>query len=209
MGAKVVTNYLSHMPSGASLRQIVHYAQFFRNGGRFSRYAKTYNLPKKIFLQKQFEIRYDHGRLGNLLRYGSSEPPEYDLSKVRVPISLYVGKEDSFGTPADAEKLVIENRNNHDSAHPKEFFSLKGIETRVEPGHAPRRPRVGPPPLWLLPRRRSDGAQGHRGGHGEGGREAERGREKDSSERLKFVLSCSRKQFFSMLDIIICCCCFV
>ncbi len=63
---------------------------------------------KNIFLQKkQFEIRYDHGRLGNLLRYGSSEPPEYDLSKVRVPISLYVGKEDSFGTPADAEKLVF------------------------------------------------------------------------------------------------------
>jgi len=83
---RAVVNYFLHMPSGASAKQIVHYAQHFRNGGKFT--------------------KYDHGRVGNLLRYGHLEPPEYDVSQITAPTALYSGAADTFAAPADADKLA-------------------------------------------------------------------------------------------------------
>ena len=40
--------------------------------------------------------------------YGSTEPPEYDLSKVRVPVLLYWGNDDWFSTKENVESLAAQ-----------------------------------------------------------------------------------------------------
>lgn len=82
----MVPTYMSHMPAGSSVTQFVHYAQLFRNGGRFT--------------------RFDHGRAGNLLRYGAAEPPEYRLDRVTAATALLGGTIDGFAVPEDVEELA-------------------------------------------------------------------------------------------------------
>ncbi|XP_039764434.1 lipase 1-like [Pararge aegeria] len=65
--------FLGHTPAGAGVRQILHYAQV----QRFGRFA-----------------RYNHDALGNLARYGSLRPPEYDVTRVAVPTYLHYGLSD-------------------------------------------------------------------------------------------------------------------
>ncbi len=50
--------------------------------------------------------RFDYGRVSNLRRYGTPDPPEYDLARVKVPTSLYVGAADDLGSPEDARELA-------------------------------------------------------------------------------------------------------
>ena len=38
--------------------------------------------------------QYDHGRTLNNRIYGTPEPPEYDLSKVSVPVSVHFSEND-------------------------------------------------------------------------------------------------------------------
>ncbi|CAG0900961.1 unnamed protein product [Darwinula stevensoni] len=75
---------LCHTPAGTSAQNIVHFAQEV--------YAKKFQ-------------QYDWGKAKNLKRYGSIEPPEYDLSKVITPTFLYWGKNDSLADPTDVEWL--------------------------------------------------------------------------------------------------------
>ena len=82
LSPSMVPTYLTHTPEGATVRQFVHYAQLFRNGGRFT--------------------RFDRGRLANLLAYSSVLPPEFDLTLVTAPTALYVGAADKFATAEDA-----------------------------------------------------------------------------------------------------------
>ncbi|XP_026725377.1 lipase 3-like [Trichoplusia ni] len=69
----MVPLFLSHVPAGASIRQIAHYGQVIR-----------------------FEAfrRYNHNGLTNMIVYGSWNPPEYDLSKVTAPSYLHYGASD-------------------------------------------------------------------------------------------------------------------
>ncbi|CAH1117588.1 unnamed protein product [Phaedon cochleariae] len=48
---------------------------------------------------------YDYGEEINLQKYGTSTPPKYDLQKIPVPISLFVGANDWLATPLNAEEL--------------------------------------------------------------------------------------------------------
>ncbi|XP_045760535.1 lipase 1-like [Maniola jurtina] len=65
--------FLGHNPAGAGVRQILHYAQV----QRFGRFA-----------------RYNFDPLTNLARYGSLQPPEYDVRRVRVPTHLHYAMSD-------------------------------------------------------------------------------------------------------------------
>lgn len=64
-----------YYPSGTSIRTLLHFYQMYTSG--------TY---------KQF----DHGREDNLKIYNQEEPPDYDISKISVPISLHYGDGDTF-----------------------------------------------------------------------------------------------------------------
>nr|AOH73340.1 lipase 11 [Lygus lineolaris] len=72
-------------PSGASVKQLDHFGQQTHNGGKFT--------------------MYDYGRSTNRKVYGSSSPPEYDLSKITVPIHLHYSLNDWLAGVESVEKL--------------------------------------------------------------------------------------------------------
>ena len=45
--------------------------------------------------------RYDYGELGNIERYGTGQPPEFDLGNVKVRVILIAGTKDILSTRED------------------------------------------------------------------------------------------------------------
>lgn len=77
--------YLGHMPSGTSAKNIAHYGQLV-NSGRFA--------------------HFDHGLLGNKMRYNSTKSPDYDLGKIRSKsIALFIASNDWLASPKDVAHL--------------------------------------------------------------------------------------------------------
>nr|CAD7413228.1 unnamed protein product [Timema cristinae] len=81
---------LGHTPAGASTRQIIHYGQEVKSG---------------------YFRQYDHGSVENLLKYGSLNPPDYDLSKVTAPVSLHYSNNDWLASLTDVDELYSELPN--------------------------------------------------------------------------------------------------
>jgi len=42
----------------------------------------------------------------NMAAYGEPEPPEYDVSNIRVPVAMFVGSEDQLADPVDSKMLA-------------------------------------------------------------------------------------------------------
>ncbi|CAL8131311.1 unnamed protein product [Orchesella dallaii] len=61
--------------------------------------------------------KYDFGLEKNMLKYGSSKPPKYNISQMKVPTYIFYGELDNFVTPWDAARTR--------DAIPKEF--MKGF----------------------------------------------------------------------------------
>ncbi|XP_068620445.1 lipase 3-like [Battus philenor] len=74
----------SHMPSGASGKQFVHYGQGIVSGD---------------FRQ------FDYGEVENLDTYGSKTPPSYPLENVRAPVALFYSDSDWLADPRDVDHL--------------------------------------------------------------------------------------------------------
>lgn len=64
---------LSNTPAGSSTKQIIHFAQGITSGD---------------FKQ------YDFGKKENLKKYGTKEPPVYDLRQVTARVVMYYGAND-------------------------------------------------------------------------------------------------------------------
>ncbi|XP_042239935.1 gastric triacylglycerol lipase-like isoform X2 [Homarus americanus] len=75
---------LSHNPAGASTQTLFHFAQGF-NSGRFQ--------------------NFDWGKKKNLLHYGQIEPPEYDVTKIKVPITMFWANNDWLAGEKDVHHL--------------------------------------------------------------------------------------------------------
>lgn len=75
---------MKRTPAGLSTRQMLHYIQAVRNG--------------------KFQ-QYDNGMFGNMIAYGSENPPEYDLKKVTAPVYLYSAMNDWLVSQKDVKKL--------------------------------------------------------------------------------------------------------
>lgn len=67
------------MPAGASSIQFAHYGQHI-NSGKFT--------------------KFDFGSK-NIYFYGRSTPPEYNLTRVDVPIAMHYGDNDALSRPSD------------------------------------------------------------------------------------------------------------
>lgn len=76
---------LGHFPAGASAKQIIHYSQSILSGS--------------------FR-KFDYGVTENLKIYGLTQPPKYDLEKVKIPIVIFYSENDFLTDPADVKKLV-------------------------------------------------------------------------------------------------------
>ncbi|XP_047122127.1 lipase 3-like [Schistocerca piceifrons] len=75
---------LAHSPAGAGSRQFIHYGQEIKSGH---------------FRQ------YDHGMFGNLEKYGSFWPPDYDLSKITAKVALFYSNNDWLAAVKDVDRL--------------------------------------------------------------------------------------------------------
>lgn len=64
---------LSHDPAGASTKTLVHFSQGIQSG--------------------KFR-QYDYGHEKNLLIYNTTEPPDYNLTNITVPIALFYADND-------------------------------------------------------------------------------------------------------------------
>ncbi|KAL5288838.1 LIPA.2 family protein [Megaselia abdita] len=77
-------------PAGSSTGQFLHYIQNYISGG--------FN-------------HYDYGFIKNRLKYGSKDPPAYNLSNIKVPTSLYYGNNDYLSSQIDVQRLASELSN--------------------------------------------------------------------------------------------------
>jgi hypothetical protein len=82
---------MGHFPSGSSTKNFIHFQQLTNNG---------------LFRQ------YNYGEKQNIQIYGQKTPPNYDLSKITIPVHLYVGKYDKLADPTDAQHLFTELTNS-------------------------------------------------------------------------------------------------
>ncbi|KAG8262757.1 hypothetical protein J6590_047277 [Homalodisca vitripennis] len=80
----LLPEFVSHVPTGASPKTLSHLGQLSKSG-RF--------------------CNYDYGSEENLARYGSSSPPDYDLSKTSMPVINFYGEGDTLVDSRDATEL--------------------------------------------------------------------------------------------------------
>lgn len=64
---------ISHLPSSASVKTVMQYSQE-KGSGKFA--------------------HYDLGTNGNMVKYGQSTPPQYNMSRVTVPVCFFWGPND-------------------------------------------------------------------------------------------------------------------
>lgn len=85
LNATMIPDIVKVTPAGASVNQILHYAQGC-NSGHFR--------------------QYDYGSVKNLLKYKSLSPPDYPLTKVTAPIHLYYANNDWMAAVKDVQILA-------------------------------------------------------------------------------------------------------
>ena len=73
MNATLLDTITHHTPAGASTFTFLHYGQEVNSGGFHA---------------------FDYGEQVNLEKYGTKQPPSYDLGKVTCPTVLYYGDND-------------------------------------------------------------------------------------------------------------------
>lgn len=94
LDVKDIPVIMGHLPAGASTRQMKQYAQA----------ASTQQFTK-----------YDYGSEINEKVYGSRQPPQYQMKKVKVPVALYYSDGDWLANPQDVARLEKELPNVKDS----------------------------------------------------------------------------------------------
>ncbi|XP_031617080.1 lipase 3-like [Contarinia nasturtii] len=85
LNATLLPVILGHTPAGSATNQMIQYGQEV-NSGHFR--------------------QFDHGRIGNLLRYKRISPPDYNLNNVKVPVAVYYSQDDWLADVKDTEHLL-------------------------------------------------------------------------------------------------------
>lgn len=84
--------YLGHFPGGLSVKLLAHELQMYR-AAKFQ--------------------KYDYGTEENMKKYGTKQPPEYDLSKISgIPVAMMVGTSDLLGDVEDNRWLRDQLEDN-------------------------------------------------------------------------------------------------
>ncbi|KAG5865621.1 hypothetical protein JTB14_010371 [Gonioctena quinquepunctata] len=80
----LVSLMMSHAPAGSSTKQVFHFIQLVKSN-EF----------------RQFDLGFD----GNLKKYGSETPPEYDLSQITTPVYIFHSANDFLCAYEDIQTL--------------------------------------------------------------------------------------------------------
>eukprot|EP00212_Chloropicon_laureae_P004099 CAMPEP_0197488940 /NCGR_PEP_ID=MMETSP1311-20131121/3839_1 /TAXON_ID=464262 /ORGANISM="Genus nov. species nov., Strain RCC856" /LENGTH=511 /DNA_ID=CAMNT_0043033155 /DNA_START=199 /DNA_END=1734 /DNA_ORIENTATION=- len=83
--------YLSHIPEGTSMKNLVHWSQAVRS---------------KKFRHFDFGSCSSVESCPNTFRYGQGTPPDFDLSNYKVPTVLISGSKDPIANGKDVRKLI-------------------------------------------------------------------------------------------------------
>ncbi|XP_014220979.1 lipase 3-like [Trichogramma pretiosum] len=86
----LLPHVMKHFPAGVSKYTVYHYNQ-------------NYNTHKFA--------AYDYGVGINLKKYGTAKPPKYDLSKVKVPVTIWYADNDDIAYPDNVFSLAKELPN--------------------------------------------------------------------------------------------------
>lgn len=84
---------------------------------------------------------WDFGPPGNNKHYGSPQPPEFKLDNIRVPIHLFIGKNDWVCHPTDVDNLRMELR------YPREIVVPDPNWSHLDPLYGIDAPRIVYPKL--------------------------------------------------------------
>ncbi|XP_013183293.2 lipase 3-like [Amyelois transitella] len=82
---KTLAIAFGHLLSGSSSKSIAHFGQLIQS--------------------KRFQ-RYDEGSTGNILRYGRTTAPEYNVSRITAPVVLITGRNDWLSSLKDIATLT-------------------------------------------------------------------------------------------------------
>lgn len=105
--------FLKHNPSRAGTKSFKHFAQQIVNFDGHMR-------------------KYDYGESKNVDIYGTSKPPIYDISKIKVPVYIYFGDNDLLCTIYNVERIkkevgVVKSRFYAGWGHLSYFWGLHRI----------------------------------------------------------------------------------
>jgi gastric triacylglycerol lipase len=84
-----------YFPSGSSVRSLLHFQQLINQ--------KDESNPRFLM--------YDFGAKLNQQKYGSPSAPVYDFGKIKIPVSLFIGKQDKLATVSDNNVLAGQLRS--------------------------------------------------------------------------------------------------
>nr|XP_023020414.1 lipase 3-like [Leptinotarsa decemlineata] len=82
---------LNKDPAGTSTKTVIHYAQEIKNNGNFQ--------------------QFDYGEEGNIIQYGSKNPPTYNITSIRRPIYLMYSMNDWLADEVDVLRLASKIKN--------------------------------------------------------------------------------------------------
>lgn len=86
----MMENILKHVPAGGSTKTIAHYMQLIRSA-RFR--------------------NFDYGPISNVKKYNTTFPPDYKLSAITLPISVFISSGDWISTISDTITLINKLHN--------------------------------------------------------------------------------------------------
>nr|XP_022912363.1 lipase 3-like [Onthophagus taurus] len=90
MNTTMLPVILGHTPAGSSTKQLLHFSQEIKSG---------------------YFRQFDYGFIGNIKRYRSWNPPNYNLKNVKVPVYIFHSMNDWLSSYKDVMKLYSELAN--------------------------------------------------------------------------------------------------
>ena len=87
-----------HYPAGGSANTMAHFFQNYNSGTSllYKLHLSFFQSGIRLISLGESFLYFDYGPADNLIRYGTTYPPEYNLTQVTVPVYLVHADNDPF-----------------------------------------------------------------------------------------------------------------